>query len=164
MNGTKDTGRKVFRVILADTLILTGITVFMQWVLSIMGSSLRKWFLVMLAILITAGFICGVVQLLLRIRRTALKYILIAMFTAAVLAAGSVAGPIALFAAASEEHVVDRDEGKYVAYVNGWMHTYVYYHEYKNLFICGKTVRIMEDYGKGGFDPLRKDRITNIMR
>ena len=86
MNGTKDTGRKVFRVILADTLILTGITVFMQWVLSIMGLSLRKWFLVMLAILITAGF------------------------------------------------------------------------------ICGKTVRIMEDYGKGGFDPLRKDRITNIMR
>lgn len=62
--------------------------------------------------------------------------------------------PIAIFAIAGEEHVVEREEGKYVAYVDGFLHTYVYYYKYKNFLICGETKRIEEDYGKGGFDPV----------
>lgn len=52
------------------------------------------------------------------------------------------------------EHIVRKDEKKYVAYVNGFLRTYVYYYDYKNIFVVGNQKRIEEDYGKGGFDPI----------
>lgn len=52
------------------------------------------------------------------------------------------------------EHVIEKDGKKYVAYVNGFLRTYVYYYDYKNIFIVGNQKRIEEYYGKGGFDPI----------
>ena len=52
------------------------------------------------------------------------------------------------------EHIVRKDGKKYVAYVNGFLRTYVYYYDYKNIFVVGNQKRIEEDYGKGGFDPI----------
>lgn len=52
------------------------------------------------------------------------------------------------------EHVVEKDGSKYVAYVNSFLRTYVYYYDYKNVVVVGNQKRIVEDYGKGGFDPL----------
>ena len=52
------------------------------------------------------------------------------------------------------EHIVRKDGKKYVAYVNGFLRTYVSYYDYKNIFVVGNQKRIEEDYGKGGFDPI----------
>ena len=41
-----------------------------------------------------------------------------------------------------------------MAYVNSFLRTYVYYYDYKNVVVVGNQKRIVEDYGKGGFDPL----------
>lgn len=58
------------------------------------------------------------------------------------------------------EHIVRKDGKKYVAYVNGFLRTYVYYYDYKNIFVVGNQKRIEEDYGKGGFDPI-EDKFGN---
>ena len=55
------------------------------------------------------------------------------------------------------EHVVEKDGKKYIAYVNGFLRTYVYYYDYKNIFVTGNQKRIEEYYGKGGFDPIENE-------
>lgn len=68
-----------------------------------------------------------------------------------------------IFAFANEEYIVERDNVKYVAHVDGWLKTYVHYYEYKGPFLEGKTERIEEYYGKGGFDPIGgEDKYTVI--
>ena len=52
------------------------------------------------------------------------------------------------------EHVVYKNDEKYVAYVIAFHMTEVKYYEYKNIFVSGSKVKIIEYYGKGGFDPL----------
>ena len=52
------------------------------------------------------------------------------------------------------EHVVEKDEKKFVVYVSGFKRTYVNYYDYKNIFVAGNQKRIEEYYGKGGFDPI----------
>ena len=44
---------------------------------------------------------------------------------------------------------------KYVAYVNGFLRTYVNYYDYINIFVTGSQKRIEEYYGRGGFDPIK---------
>jgi hypothetical protein len=46
------------------------------------------------------------------------------------------------------------NDEKYVAYVIAFHMTEVKYYEYKNIFVSGSKVKIIEYYGKGGFDPL----------
>ena len=53
------------------------------------------------------------------------------------------------------EHVVYKDGEKYIAYVNGFLDTYVYYYDYKNLLVVGNKMKIKEYYGNGGFDPIK---------
>lgn len=55
-------------------------------------------------------------------------------------------------------HIVERDGKKYVAEVTVFLSTrYVEYYDYKNIFVCGKQVRIAEDYCDGTDDPLKED-------
>ena len=53
----------------------------------------------------------------------------------------------------SPEHVIQKDDKKYVAYVKAFLHVDVYYYDYINFFLCGNQLRLHEDYGKGGYDP-----------
>lgn len=143
---------------LADTALFTAFFVLIQVILHWAGLMFRKWVLIIGVLIIIAGVIAGIYQMLMMIRKTWLKASLITAFTVLIIAGGTVAAPVVLFAVAGEEHVVTRPEGKYVAHVNGWLHTYVYYHEYKNFLVEGEATRIEEYYGKGGFDPLKRDR------
>ena len=80
------------------------------------------------------GFIAGVIQLLLKVKKSVLKNVLICIFVILVSVTGSVIIPITIFAFANEEYIVERDNVKYVAYVDGWLKTYVHYYEYKGPF------------------------------
>jgi len=141
-------------IILIDTLLLILVFMLSQLLLTIFDLSFRKWAIAVFVMFITLGLVIGTYQLLLRIRNRSLKIFLASLYTVFVLAAGSFVLPVALFAFAGKEHVVERNEGKYVAYVNGFLDTYVQYYDYKNFLICGKNKRIEEYYGKGGFDPI----------
>lgn len=55
------------------------------------------------------------------------------------------------------EHVVERDNKKYVAYVYSWLDTRVEYYDYINFWLVGKTKRIEDFYNNVGRDVLAKD-------
>ena len=142
------------KMILLDALLAVVLLSAVQFVLHLFGLTFRKWFFIVCLLVITAAIIAGIIQLLLKIRKKSVRILLVFLYVAVTAAAVLFTYPIALFAIAGEEHVVEREEGKFVAYVNGFLHTYVYYYDYKNFLICGETKRIEEDYGKGGFDPI----------
>jgi len=54
----------------------------------------------------------------------------------------------------SPEHVVIKDDKKYLAYVNSFLKVDVYYYDYINFFLIGNKLRLHEYYGSGGYDPL----------
>lgn len=141
-------------IILADTFLFIVLRAAVRLVLHLFRLTFRKWFTVLCIFLITVGIIAGIIQLLLKIRRRVIRVLAVSTFVILITAACLFTYPIAIFVVAGEEHVVERDEGKFVAYVDGFLHTYVYYYEYKNYLICGEVKRIEEDYGKGGFDPI----------
>lgn len=51
------------------------------------------------------------------------------------------------------EHVIEKDDKKYVACVNSFLQVNVYYYDYINMFLVGNKIKIHEYYGKGGYDP-----------
>ncbi len=142
------------RIILLDTLLFIVIMTAVHFVLHLLGLTFRKWFFSICLILIMTGIITGIFQLLLKIRIRSVKILAVTAYIILVVAVGVIFYPLVIFAVVGEEHVVERKEGKYVAYVSGFLSTYVYYYEYKNFLICGETKRIEEYYGKGGFDPI----------
>lgn len=142
-------------ILLADTALFTALFIAVRLVLHLFRLTYRKWFLMLSLFLIIVGIIAGIIQLLLKIRKSAVRIAAVSVFVLFITATCVVTYPIAIFAFAGEEHVVERDEGKFVAYVDGFLHTYVYYYEYKNFLLCGEVKRIEEDYGKGGFDPIK---------
>lgn len=141
-------------IILLDTLLLVVLLAAARFVLHLFGLTFRKWFVIICLLGVTAGIIAGIIQLLLKIRKRSVRILAVTVYVVITIAVTLMTYPIAIFAIAGEEHVVVREEGKYVAYVDGFLHTYVYYYEYKNFLICGEAKRIVEDYGKGGFDPI----------
>ena len=150
-------------IILLDTIILVLIYIAFCIVLNMFNLVFRKWVLTLFLLMLATGFIAGVIQLLLKIRKSVLKNVLICIFVILVSVTGSVIIPITIFAFANEEYIVERDNVKYVAHVDGWLKIYVHYYEYKGPFLEGKTERIEEYYGKGGFDPIGgEDKYTVI--
>ena len=51
------------------------------------------------------------------------------------------------------EHIVEKDEKKYVANVVAFLNVDVYYYDYINFFLKSGSIKIHEYYGKGGYDP-----------
>lgn len=51
------------------------------------------------------------------------------------------------------EHILEKDNNKYVAKVRSFKRVDVYYYDYINFFLVGNKVRIHENYGSGGYDP-----------
>jgi ABC-type multidrug transport system permease subunit len=151
-------------IILLDTIILVLIYIAFCIVLNMFNLVFRKWVLILFLLMLATGFIAGVIQLLLKIRKSVLKNVLICIFMILVSVTGSVIIPITIFAFANEEHIVERDNVKYVAHVDGWLKTYVHYYEYKGPFLEGKMERIEEYYGKGGFDPIGSEDKYTVIR
>lgn len=142
------------KFIILDTLIYSALIAILYILLSSCNLMLREWVYIVSAILILIGFTVGVIQLFLKIKRKALKISLIVIFLILLL----LSSPMLCFIAAFSympEHVVNKEGKKYVAYVNGFLRTYVYYYDYKNFIVSGKQKRIEEYYGKGGFDPIK---------
>lgn len=120
------------RILLADTALFTVLFIAVRLVLHLFRLNYRKWFLVLCLFLIMVGIIAGIIQLLLKIRKSAVRIIAVriiavSVFVLFITAACVVTYPIAIFAVVGEEHVVERDEGKFVAYVDGFLHTYAKY-------------------------------------
>lgn len=141
------------KIILLDTIIYTLIIVALYFILSSFKLMFREWIYIVSAVIIIGGFVAGIIQLLLKIKEKVLRNVLIGIVIILLL----LSTPIIFFLGAFSympEHIVEKDEKKYIAYVNGFLRTYVYYYDYKNIFVVGNQKRIEEYYGKGGFNPI----------
>lgn len=141
------------KIILLDTIIYTLIIVALYFILSSFKLMFREWIYIVSAVIIIGGLVAGIIQLLLKIKEKVLRKVLIGIVIILLL----LSTPIIFFLGAFSympEHIVEKDGKKYIAYVNGFLRTYVYYYDYKNIFVVGNQKRIEEYYGKGGFDPI----------
>lgn len=141
------------KIILLDTILYMLIIVTLYFILSSFKLMFREWIYIVSAVIIIGGFVAGIIQLLLKIKEKILRNVLIGIVIILLL----LSTPAIFFLGAFSympEHIVRKDGKKYVAYVNGFLRTYVSYYDYKNIFVVGNQKRIEEDYGKGGFDPI----------
>lgn len=146
--------RYIPRSILLDTILYAFIFVALYFILSLFKLMFREWVVIVSAIIIIVGFVIGMIQLLLKSKKKVVIGVLISIFIVLFLLSTPI---IYLFVAFSykPEHIVVKDEKKYVAYVNGFLRTYVNYYDYINIFVTGSQKRIEEYYGRGGFDPIK---------
>ena len=141
------------KIILLDTILYMLIIVTLYFILSSFKLMFREWIYIVSAVIIIGGFVAGIIQLLSKIKEKVLRNVLIGIVIILLL----LSTPAIFFLGAFSympEHIVRKDGKKYVAYVNGFLRTYVSYYDYKNIFVVGNQKRIEEDYGKGGFDPI----------
>lgn len=141
------------KIILLDTILYMLIIITLYFILSSFKLMFREWIYIVSAVIIIGGFVAGIIQLLLKIKEKILRNVLIGIVIILLL----LSTPAIFFLGAFSympEHIVRKDGKKYVAYVNGFLRTYVSYYDYKNIFVVGSQKRIEEDYGKGGFDPI----------
>lgn len=149
------------KIILLDTILYTLIIVTLYFILSSFKLMFREWIYIVSAIIIIGGFVAGIIQLFLKIKEKILRNVLIGIVIILLL----LSVPVIFFLGAfsyTPEYIVRKDGKKYVAYVNGFLETNVYYYDYKNIFVVGSQKRIEEDYGKGGFDPIKDKYKHNI--
>lgn len=147
------------KIILLDTIFYTLIIVALYFILSSFKLMFREWIYIVSAVIIIGGFVAGIIQLLLKIKEKVLRNVLIGIVIILLLLSTTAIFFLGAFSY-MPEHIVRKDGKKYVAYVNGFLRTYVYYYDYKNIFVVGNQKRIEEDYGKGGFDPI-EDKFGN---
>ncbi len=117
----------------------------------------RRWIVYFVAFISFVLIIAGIFQLLFRIKTRVLKNVL----TSILIIALAISCPymVALTGFSyTPEHVVTKDGIRLVAYVDGFMHTSVDYYDYVNFMICGSQLQLYEDYGDGGFDPIRNSQ------
>ena len=145
--------KNIPKIILLDTILYMLIIVTLYFILSSFKLMFREWIYIVSAVIIIGGFVAGIIQLLLKIKEKILRNVLIGIVIILLL----LSTPAIFFLGAFSympEHIVRKDGKNYVAYVNGFLRTYVSYYDYKNIFVVGNQKRIEEDYGKGGFDPI----------
>ena len=149
-------------IILLDTIILVLIYIAFCIVLNMFNLVFRKWVLILFLLMLATGFIAGSDTTSFENQEIGTKErsnLYIRDFSISIRKCNN----MTIFAFANEEYIVERDNVKYVAHVDGWLKTYVHYYEYKGPFLEGKTERIEEYYGKGGFDPIGgEDKYTVI--
>lgn len=149
----KDILNKFKKSVLFYTIVYTSIFVIINLILNIFDMNYREWIYIVSLFLIGGGFVIGIIQLLCKIKRKVLRIISVVLFIIVLI-------PISLYTyvfcvfAYQPEHIVVKDGNKMVAYVTGFMDTYVEYYDYKNFFFVGNKLKIKEFYGSGGFDPI----------
>lgn len=144
---------RVKKSILIYTILYTVIFAISHLVLNAFGMNYREGIYFFSAFLIAIGTIIGIIQLLCKIKNKYVKVILIIVFIMTLIPCSLYAFILGIFAY-SPEHVVIKNGKKMIAYVNGFMDTYVEYYDYKNFLFVGNKIRIKEYYGNGGFDPI----------
>lgn len=139
--------------ILFYTFLFFGIFILGNIILNIFNMNYREWVYILSLILISIGLILGIIQVLCKIKNKTMKIIGIIIFVLALIPCAFYTFIFCIFSY-QPEHVVIKDGKKMVAYVNGFMDTYVEYYDYKNFLVVGNKLKIKEYYGDGGFNPI----------
>lgn len=139
------------KIVLLDAILYVLIMLILSVLLSCFNLMFRQWVYIVSAVLIVAGLVVGIIQLLLKIKSKGLKISLIVLFIVSIVMVSPYLCVVVAFNY-TPEHVVIKDGKMYVAYVDGFLDTWVDYYDYKSPVICGNKVRIIDDSGDEDFD------------
>ena len=147
---------KIRKNILAFTFVTLLVFILVTLLLNLVFSAtFRIWVYQVMAILFLVGLILGLVQIIKNNTSKIQKVVIIIVIVFIVLILCLIGPLLAFFAAAilgKPEHVIYKDNKKYVAEVNSFLQVNVYYYDYINPFLRGNEIKIHENYGKGGYD------------
>ena len=141
------------KLIIFYSILYLLIFLLMKTILKIFNIAFREWFVFLSIIIIAITFIIGIIQLLLKVKPKFLKILSVISFIVLLLLISPFAFVISAFIY-MPEHVVEKDNKKYVAYVNSWLDTRVEYYDYINFLLRENTIRIVENYYNVGKDVL----------
>lgn len=147
--------KKVFDKMILIVIIYIVLFVIIHEALRNFSLYFREWVYIFSVIFVVIGFSIGIYYKISKLQSKKKKIILDILYTIILIVL--LGNPITIFLVVfsyQPEHVIERDNKKYVAYVTAFLDTTVHYYEYKNLFVFGNLV-MDEYYGKGGFDPIK---------
>lgn len=142
-----------YSVIYLIVFILLGI------ILSIFGIKYRQYINYFSIILILTGTIVGLIQIIIKTKSNMTK-ICIALYITSVIGLIGVFYPIialTFYGLFPPEHIIEKDNKKYVAYEHSFLDTRVEYYDYINFLLAGNKIRIEEYYNDVGRDVLEED-------
>jgi len=125
--------------------------------LNVFNLEFRQWITYLVIFISSILLILGLFQLIFKIKKRAIKVILSTLSIIGLLILSPHVYYFAVFSY-HPEHIVTKDDMKLVAYVDGFMDTDVKYYDYKNFLVRDSRLRLYEDYGSGGFDPIQNSQ------
>lgn len=148
--------RRIPNNIFLFTIIFVLIFIILNCIIYSLGMMFRQRVYDVMIILTILGLVIGYMQLIVSEKTSETVTTLLIIIAAIIIVFGIVFFPIIGFvavAAHKPEHVIVKENGKYVAYVSAFLNVNVLYFDYINPIVCGNKVKIKENYGKGGYDP-----------
>ena len=145
---------KIKNNILITTIIIDIIIILFGIIVSLFGLTYRQWVLYFTIIITILGTILGIIQKL-KDRSNLLKVLIYCVFLVLTVLI-IIASPIILFLAGVKyypEYIVEKDNKRYVAYVNSSFEVNVDYYDYVNFLLMGNKVKMHECYRNGGYNP-----------
>lgn len=107
------------KIVILDTAIYIWIFVMLHLILQCFGLKFREWVYWMSVLLMMMGFITGIIQLILKLKKRIVKICITSTFVILLLISSPIFYLIVGFGY-TPEHVVEKDGSKYVAYVNSF--------------------------------------------
>ena len=120
------------------------------------GLGLRLWVRITTAASLYVSIFAAGVLFFRMINRAALKTVLIVLFSLAMMVIGGAVAFLGILFS-KPEYIVEKEGEKYVAVVDGFLKTKVYYYEPVNILVYRKPARIEEYYGDGSINPFKKE-------
>lgn len=144
--------KKLENNILAYTSIFTIFFVLLHFLFKLFNIRFRLWCYCLVATFMIVGIIVGTFQFLKeKSKKVKLVFFIIGVSIIIFVAVSWKTILVALDY--TPEHIVTKNDKKYVAYVRAFLNVDVYYYDYINFFLVGDILKIYENYGNGGYDP-----------
>ena len=156
--GLKKIVRDCKSSILFYTVVYAILYIVSKLILSAIGIGYRQYINYFSIILILIGIILSVIRFFIKSKPKRTR-ICIIVCSISIISVIVICSPIILLFIAflPPEHVVEKDNKKYVAYVHSWLDTRVDYYDYINFLLVGKTKRIEDFYNDVGRDVLAEE-------
>lgn len=139
---------KCKKSILFYVIIYTLILIISREILLLFNLNYMQFIYIISLIIILVGFICGVIQLLLKIKNKTAKIISICIFVILLIYPVLPFGGFLFIFSYMPEKVVMKDNEKLVTYTSSFWDVDIYYYKYLNPFIRSTKLKIHEQYSE----------------
>ena len=150
--------RKVWDIlrknVLWSSLINILVVILVYFLLKIFNITFRQWVYYFVFSITVIGIIIGSVQIAKRRgKKTKALFIFLGIVIAIIIVMFWKIILLVFAFSYKPEHIVTKDNKKYVAYVIAFKQVEVEYYDYINFFLVGNRLKLREEFGRGGYDP-----------